>query len=350
MYLLMKGHQTTIVDIAKLLNISKSTVSRALTGHPSIKKETKEAVLELAQKLDYQRNMHALSLITRKSNTLGIIVPEFITGYFPKVIIGAQEAAAMAGYNLIISQSNESYATEVENTKVMLANQVDGVMISMTKETRNFDHFSVFGRKGIPVVFYNRICEELETPRVIVDDYDAAFRIVEHLIKTGKKRIAHLAGPSTLSMSSRRLNGYLAALKKYKIQVSDELIIPYDLDMDKVKIYVNHLLQLKKRPDALFAINDPTAIEAIQVIKKAGFKIPRDIAVAGFTNDSISALIEPSLTTISQPAEKIGATAVELLVDQINRPRNQWKPIIKVLKTELIIRDSTRPATTNNRS
>ena len=164
---------------------------------------------------------------------------------------------------------------------------------------------------------------------------------VEHLIKIGKRRIAHLAGPENLSISRRRLNGYYAALRKYEIPIDEELIISYDLTMEKVNIYMNHLLNLPNPPDALFAINDPTAIEAIQIIKERGLKIPEDIAVVGFSNDQLSGLIEPSLTTVSQPVQKIGETAAEMLLHLIKTDIKDWKAITKTLTTELIIRKST---------
>lgn len=337
----MKKHQTTIIDLANALNISKSTVSRALTGHPSVSVHIRQAVLDLAEKMDYQRNMLAISLITRKSSTIGIIVPEITSSFFPQVIVGAQEAASASGYSVIISQSNESYETEVANTKVMLANQVDGIIVSISKETRNFDHFKIFERKGIPIVFFNRICDEMIVPKVTVDNYEGAFGAVEHLIETGRTRIAHLAGPTSLSISVGRMNGYLDALKKHNIPIDHELIISYDLSIEKVKIYVKHLLSLPNPPDAIFAINDPTAIEAVQVIKEAGLRIPEDIAVVGFSDDYVSSLMEPSLTTVSQPVRKIGSTAIELLLDQIKREVNDWKAVTKVLKTELIIRNSS---------
>ncbi|TKB96883.1 LacI family DNA-binding transcriptional regulator [Pedobacter cryophilus] len=337
----MKKHQTTIFDIARELNISKSTVSRALTNHPNVNEHTKKLVLELAEKMDYQRNMLAISLITSKSNTIGIMVPEFRSSYFPKVVVAAQEEAALNGYHIIVSQSNESYETEVANTKVMLASQVDGLIVSITKETLNFDHLKVFQRKGIPIVFFNRVCEEMIVPKVIVNDYEGAFKAVEHLILTGKKRIAHLTGPSSLSISKKRLNGYLDALKKHDIPVDDELIISYDLSINKVNIYVKHLLSLKNPPDAIFAINDPTAIQAIQVIKQHQLKIPEDIAIIGFSDDYASALIEPSLSTMSQPIEEIGKSAIQMLVEQINRDVENWKATTKILETELIIRNST---------
>jgi LacI family transcriptional regulator/LacI family repressor for deo operon, udp, cdd, tsx, nupC, and nupG len=179
-------------------------------------------------------------------------------------------------------------------------------------------------------------------PKVIVDDYEGAFKAVEHLIKTGRKRIAHLAGPSSLSISKKRLNGYLDALKKYEIAIDEDLIISYDLSLSKVKIYIKHLLSLPSPPDAIFAVNDPTAIEAIQVIKHQGLRIPEDIAIIGFSNDYASALIEPSLSTVAQPVEEIGKTATKMLIEQINRDVKDWKANTMVLKTELIIRKSTK--------
>lgn len=337
----MKSHQVTIIDIARKLNISKSTVSRALTGHPSVKPDTRKAVLELAEKLDYQRNMLSISLVSKKTNTIGIIVPEFISSFFPQAIIGAQAVAKKAGYNTIICQSNESYETEVASTKVLLANQVDGVLASLSKETKNFEHFKVFQRKGIPIVFFNRVCEEMNVPKVIVDDYEGAFRAVEHLIKRKKKRIAHLAGPDSLVISIKRLSGYKAALKKYNIPVDESLIIPYDLTVEKVKIYVNHLLRMDNPPDAIFCINDTTAIEAVKIIKKKNLQIPKDIAIVGFSNDYVSELMEPSLTTVSQPVGEMGATAAQLLLDQISRDVSEWKSVIRVLRTELMVRKSS---------
>lgn len=185
----MKAHQITIKDIAKQLNISKSTVSRVLTGNPNVKEETRQKVLEFASKVDYQKNLFASNLATQKSNQIGTTVPEFMSSYFPKVIVRAQNKITAEGYNLIIAQSNESYETEVANAKAMLANQVDGLIVSVTKETRNFEHLLAFKRKGIPIVFFNRVCEDMDIPKVVVDDYDGAFKAVEHLIKTGKNEL-----------------------------------------------------------------------------------------------------------------------------------------------------------------
>lgn len=338
----MQQHSITIIDIAQQLGISKSTVSRALTGHPNVNAETRRRVLELAEQVDYQRNQLAISLLTNQTRTVGIMVPEFISFFFPKVIIGAQEILGQAGYNVVICHSNESYETEVANAKALLASRVDGLIVSHTKETRNFDHFRVFQRRHVPVVFFNRVCEDMDVSKVTVNDYEGAFLAVEHLIEIGKKRIAHLAGPDSLQNSRHRLNGYRDALQKHSLPIDPELLISYDLNLEKAKIYVNHLLSLANPPDALFAINDPTAVEALNVIKSKGLRIPDDIAVVGFSNDPTSALVEPGLTTVAQPIDELGKQAARLLLNQLLDPKSALISEQVVLPTELIIRGSTR--------
>ena len=338
----MKPHQTTIIDIARQLNLSKATVSRALTGHPHVNAETRRKILELAQQLNYQRNQVAISLLTSQTHTVGIMVPEFISYFFPKVIIGAQEALTEAGYNVVICHSNESYETEVTNARALMASRVDGLIVSHTKETRNFDHFRQFQRQGIPVVFFNRVCEDMDVPKVVVDDYAGALEAVEHLIQTGRRRIAHLAGPNTLPNSRNRLNGYRDALQKHGLPVESDLIISYDLTLEKANIYVNHLLNLPQPPDALFAINDPTAIEALTVIKGRGLRVPDDVAVVGFSDDPLSALIEPGLTTVAQPVHEIGQQAARLLVEQLNAHDGDVASKTVVLPSHLVIRGSTQ--------
>lgn len=336
----MKRHQITIMDIARELQISKSTVSRALTGHPSVKSETRKAVLELAHREEYQKNLLSLGLVKQSSKTIGIIVPEIIGSYFPIAISGAQEVAKKEGYHLIISYSDEDYQMEVDNTKIMMANRVDGLIVSITRQTKDFDHFSAFKRKGIPVVFFNRVCDQLDAPCVIVDDYDGAFKIVEHLICSGRKRIAHISGPDHLLISNKRKEGYKAALRKYDIAHEDELIRTSDLTMHQIAKILDELLSLASPPDALFAVNDPTAIEVIQLLKSKGIRIPEDVAVAGFSNNSMSQYIDPPLTTVNQPVKKMGQVAAEMLVQQIRNESLAWKPFVQVLNTELIVRHS----------
>jgi LacI family transcriptional regulator/LacI family repressor for deo operon, udp, cdd, tsx, nupC, and nupG len=339
----MKSHQTSIIDIAKELGISKSTVSRALSGHPSVKEKTRIAVLELSEKLDYQRNTLALSLANKKTLLIGILVPEIMSSFFPSIIKGAEEIFAAEKYKSIICHSNENYEREVENVKLFLSQQVDGIIASHTKETRNFDHFKLVQRRGIPLVFFNRVTDLLDVPKVVVDDYEAAFNAVEHLIKQGRKRIAHLAGPDSLVNSKQRLQGYLDALEKHQIPVDNDLIISYDLTLEKVKIYVQHFLTLSHPPDALFCMNDPTAIAAMKVIKQNQLRIPEDIAIVGFSNDLSSELVNPGLTTVAQPTFGLGREAARLLLKEINNDGEDIKSNRKtiVLKTHLIVREST---------
>ncbi|WP_437918655.1 LacI family DNA-binding transcriptional regulator [Sphingobacterium sp. LRF_L2] len=336
----MKSHQVTIIDLAAELNISISTVSRALSGHPNVKAETRRAVLELAEKLDYQRNQMSISFMTSKTKTIGIIVPEFTSSFFSQLVTEAQNEASRNGYMVLICQSNENYNIEVANTQLM-RNRVDGVMMSITKETKNFDHLHTLHKRGIPIVLFNRVCDEIMAPKVIIDDYDAAFKAVEHLITTGKKRIAHLAGPPSLNVSKKRLNGYIDALKKNNIPIDESLIISYDLNVDTVKTHIKQLLALENPPDGIFAINDPAAIESIQTLKQVGKKIPDEIAVVGFSDDIVSKYIEPGLTTVAQPVAEMAVTSVQLLLELVNTDPADWKRVIKVLNTELIIREST---------
>ncbi|MFC0775270.1 LacI family DNA-binding transcriptional regulator [Terrimonas alba] len=341
----MKSHQISIIDIAKELGISKSTVSRALLGHSSVKEKTRIAVLELAAKLDYQRNTLALSLANKKTLLIGILVPEIMSSFFPSIIKGAEEIFEAEKYKSLICHSNENYEREVENVKLLLSQQVDGIIASHTKETRNFDHFKLIQRRGIPLVMFNRVTDLLDTPKVVVDDYEAAFTAVEHLIKKGRKRIAHLAGPDSLINSKLRLQGYLDALKKHKIPIDNNLIISYDLSLEKVKIYVQHFLTLSPPPDALFCMNDPTAIAAMRVIKQNKLRIPQDIAVVGFSNDLSSELVDPALTTMAQPTFDLGREAARLVLNEINNEGNtdgaKTNHKTVVLKTQLLIREST---------
>ena len=337
----LKKHMTTIVDIAKALNISKSTVSRALHEHGDINPQTRAAVLEMARQLDYQPNLLAQSLVKSKSNTIGIIVPEFLTYFFPTIIMGAQQVAAQAGYNVIICQSQESYKTEVANANVLLANRVDGVLISMTKETKKFDHFKAFERHGIPVVFFNRICDEMDTSKVLVNDYEGALKAVEHLIKNGYRNIAHIGGPPALLITHNRLNGYRDALAKYHLPFKEELVVHCDLSKKNAIHCAEKLLDLKNRPDAVFCVNDPVAIQLMLVAKKRKIEIPSELGIVGFSNDPISEVIEPALTTVQQPVADIGRSAAGILLDAIKKGAD-YSPVHQSLKTTLIVRESSK--------
>lgn len=331
----------TIMDIATALNISKSTVSRALQAHSEINEETRKSVLEMARKLNYHPNYIAKSLVNKKSNTIGIIVPEFVNHFFPLLIIGAQEVASKAGYNVIICQSQESAKTEIANVNTLLSSRVDGVIISMTRQTKNIDHFKSFEHLSIPIVFFNRICEAMNTSRVMVNDYEGAFKGVEHLIKNGFKKIAHIGGPLNLSLSHNRLNGYLDALKKHKIAIDKNLIIHYDLTENKARQSAEVLLNKKNRPDAIFCLNDVCTTQTLLVAKEMKINVPEELGIVGFSNNPLSAYIEPGLTSIEQPVHEMGRTAMRLLINHIEKGFGNYTPVHEILPTKLVIRKSS---------
>lgn len=337
----MKKGQVTIRDIASKLNVSVSTVSRALRGAVEVNSETRKIVQETARKLNYEPNMVAQSLRSRTTHTLGIIVPDLVTHFFASTISGIQEVASKKGYNIMMCQSNESYETEIQNIHTLVASRVDGLLISLSKETSDYTHLHSLHARGIPLVFFDRICEEVNTSKVTVDDHDGAFKATEHLIEMGYRRIAHISGPEKLTISKNRLEGYLDALRKYNIPVEPELIRHSNLGEEDVRAQMNALLALPQPPDALFAINDPTAIQAMLLMKEKGVKIPEDVAVVGFNDSPESRIIEPGLSTVAQPAYEIGRLATKHILEQINDPED-FSPQNLTLKTELIIRDSSR--------
>jgi LacI family transcriptional regulator, repressor for deo operon, udp, cdd, tsx, nupC, and nupG len=335
----MKNHQVTIIDIARRLGISKSTVSRALTGHSQVNKETRNKILELAQELDYQRNNMALSLARSQSFSLGIVIPELMSSFFPSVISGIQQVVSEMGYSLLICQSNESYRTEITNVKSLVAGQIDGLMVSMSKETSEIEHLKALQRKGIPLVMFNRVSDEIESSKVIVNDHEGAFEAVEHLILSGCKRIAHLAGPQNLIISRERLRGYTDALLTYDLPIDNNLIIEYDLSPEQAKITTMRLLDLPVIPDAFFCFNDPTAIEVMKILWARGIAVPEQIALVGFSDDAASALIE--LTTVAQPVVEMGQLTAQLLLAQIENPLEEYQPETRLLRTKLIVRKSS---------
>jgi DNA-binding LacI/PurR family transcriptional regulator len=336
-----KRHQTTIIDIAQELGVSNSTVSRALHGHPDINPNTRKAIMDKAQELDYQPNQLAHSLVKSRTNTVGIMVPEFITQFFSNIIMGAQKVLTKAGYHLIIMQSDESYELERSNTKALLANQVDGLIASMSHETNNYDHFRTFEKRDIPVVYFSRVSDELGKYKVVVNDYQGAYDAVEHLIRNGYRRIAHLGGPTNLLISQERLRGYRNALLNNGLVVRPELIIHGDLRAIRTRIYAGHFLDLPEPPDAIFAINDPYAIEIMVLARSKGLRIPEDLGVVGFSDDPIAAHIGTGLTTVKQPTIQIGEAAARMILRLIQGEEETQKPETVVLNTELIVRGSS---------
>jgi DNA-binding LacI/PurR family transcriptional regulator len=337
----MKNPQATIRDLANKLNISISTVSRALRNAPDVNPETKKAVLELAKQLHYEPNRVAQSLRIKKTNTIGVVVPEIAMHFFSSTISGIQEYAAKHDYSIMICQSMESLRTEKSNIHMLVSNRVDGLLISLSSQTKNVEHLEHLLAKQIPIVLFDRITSELDVSKVVVDDYNGGFKAAEHLIRTGCRRIAFIGGPETLYVSDQRMRGYRDAIRNYNIELDEELIIHCkDLHTDPTAA-THKLLDLPQRPDAIFCMNDPVAILAMQVLKEKAVRIPDEISLVGFTNEPVSQFIEPSLTTVAQPAYQMGQTAAKLFIQQMEN-KQEFKPITKILPTELIVRNSTK--------
>ena len=336
----MKAH-ITIRDIAKRLNVSVSTVSRALSNHPAINKDTKRLVVEMAKELNYQPNSVAQNFRMSKTFNLGIIVPDLVTHFFSATISGMQSVATRAGYNVMICQSNESFETEVKNVNTLVSSRVDGIMMSLSKETTTYDHIQAIHERGMPIVLFDRICEDIDISKVTVDDHDGAYNATDHLLKSGYQRIAHISGPEKLSISKRRMQGYIDALAANNIAIREDYIVNSTLEKEDIKTKALELLDLPKPPDAIFAINDPTAVQVMLLLKEKKIKMPEEMGIIGFNNEPVSGLIEPSLSTVEQPAYQIGMLAAKQLIDQIDHP-DDFIPQKTELKTRLVIRDSSK--------
>jgi len=336
----MKQHQVTIKDIAKALDISVSTVSRALKDHPDINKETRKLVKETARQMKYEPNLLALGLRRNKSNTIGIIIPEIVHHFFSSVISGIEDYAYERGYNVMVCQSNENYNREIINAQALLSSRVDGVLISVSKSTLDFNHFRNFITQGIPMVFFDRVCPDIVTDRVIIDDEGGAFLATEHLINIGCKRIAHFAAPQNLLIAQGRFSGYQRALRQNSIPFDPKLVLHCDtqeLAFEKTGKFLEEFPDT----DGIFAVNDSTAIAIMQVIKKMSKRVPDDISVIGF-GDGPNALIAcPTLSTIEQKGYEMGTEAVNFLFNKIENDISADSFKTKVLIPTLVKREST---------
>lgn len=337
----MKKEKVTIHDISKALGIDSSTVSRALNNSERVTEKTKERILSKASELGYQRNSLASKLRSNRTNTIGVIVPRISRHFFSSVIAGIEETAYDAGYDVIICQSLESVEREEKLVETLLSNRVDGILISISMETINYDHFNNYKSNGFPLIFFDRPCEVSKSTNVIIDDFEAGFEATEHLIRQGCKNIVHLTGPNELELYRKRRGGYEAALKKYYIEIDENYIIESHLMKDDGIECAKKIMTLPK-VDGVFSANDTAAIGAIQYLKSQQVKIPEDMAFVGFSNEPISAVIEPSLTTMNQPDFEMGKVATKLLFEQIENSSYSKENQTKILKPTLIKRDSSR--------
>jgi LacI family transcriptional regulator len=330
----------TIKDVARRLKCSVSTISRAFNDKYDIRKETRDLILATAKEMGYSPNPIAKSLLKQCSNQIGVVVPEFINSFFPEVIIGIQEVFIKKGYQVLIMQSGESQNTELENVKTLEKNMVDGMIISLSLETKNVDYYKNLIKGGVPLVLFNRVSNELETSKVVIDDYKWAFFATEHLIYQGFKKIFHFAGPSGLMFTQNRRNGFIDAHRKHKLPIDENSIMEAGLLMSDGERIMEKLITFNNIPDAIFAVNDPTAIGAMKVLKKHGYRIPEDVALVGFTESKLAPLIDPPLTSVAQPTHEIGTTAARLLLEQIET-KGIFVPQTVVLNGRLNIRESS---------
>lgn len=334
-------HQVTIKDIAKRLNISVATVSRALRDLPDIHPDTKKMVIDLAEELDYQPNVIATSLVKSKTKTLGLIVPDLGYYFFSTVVKSIEEAAIAAGYGLLITQTHESYERELTNIQNLSRSQVEGIIISLSRETVNLDHLFRLQRRGIPLVFFDRDSDEIHASKVMVDNEQSAYEAVKHLLDSGCKRIAFLAGPKNVSVSNQRRVGYLRALSELGIEEDLSLIIHSDYIQDSATVHTQELMQLKNRPDGILVVSDRLALGVLVALRGLNISVPEEVKIVSFNNEPICSIVSPTISSVSQPLDEIGRLSVELLLDQINHKGDEINPKIEVLKTQLIIRESS---------
>jgi DNA-binding LacI/PurR family transcriptional regulator len=330
----------TIKDIAKKLNISISTVSRAIRNASDVNSDTKKAVMALSEELHYQPNRLALSLRQKQTHTIGVIVPN-LDYVLSMMVRGIDEVALEAGYTVMVCQSNESFGREIVNTRRLLDSLVDGFIISVSSETKSFEHFKKIQERNIPMVVFDRVTPDLVAPSVRLDNESGGFMATEHLLEQGFKRIAILAGPKNLGISNSRMEGYLNALKKYKIKKDNELIIHCDFNQDYAYFATKELLAMKKRPDAIFTISDRMAIGAMLAIKEKGLKMPGDIGLVGFNNEPVVNLVTPAITSVEMSAFELGKAAAKLFIETMHH-HGDMPAQEQILKPRLVIRESSQ--------
>jgi LacI family transcriptional regulator len=338
----MKFDSVTIKDIAKALNLSTSTVSRALRGSYEISAETKKQVLEYAEKINYRPNPIALSLKERRTRAIGVVVSEIANNYFSQAINGIESIAYNRGYHVIITQSHESQEREKVNVEHMAARGVDGLLVSLSSESVDISYLKELHEKGLPIVFFDRITNEIETHKVVANNYLGAFHATEHLIFQGFKKIAHITSSPFLSISIERLDGYKAALEKHEIPFNESLVRYCNhggMIAQEVENALTSLFKLKTRPDAIFTAGDRLTTVCFGLLKR--MKQKKEVGFTGFTNTQVGDLFSPSLTVIRQPAFEIGQTATELLIQIIESKRPVTDFETRVLETNLVIRESS---------
>lgn len=334
----------TLKKIAKEFGVSISTVSKALKDSHEISSEVKERIQAFAKYYHYKPNSLALNLRNQKTKTIGVIIPEIVHHFFTKVITGIEKLANEKGYNVMICLSNESFEKEVLNLEMLANGVVDGIILSVAKETEERDdytHFKELINNGIPLVMFDRVVDEIECNKVIADDKGGAFLATEQLIQNGCSKIALLTTPDYVTVGNERKEGYLKALNNHNITVNEDLIVKVD---EKISIeeQLSELFKGSDVPDGIFAVNEIYAATVMKVARKFGYNVPEDIEVIGFTDGVISEFATPSLTTVAQHGRSMGHKALELLLDEIDSQDAVYQYKTNLIQTDLKIRNSTK--------
>ena len=334
----------TIYDIAKRLNLATSTISRALKDHHTISDATIKKVKKTAEEMGFVPNTLAAGLRGNNTKTIGVLVPTITQPFLSSLISGIEIAARKSDYTVMIMQSHDSYEVEVNMVKSLYSNRVSGVICSLAMETKDVSHFEQFSNNNIPLVFVDRVPKDYNTFRVIIDNYSAGYKATKHLIDQGCIRIAHFtAGSEFGNLYNERKRGYLEALKDHNLIIDEDLIIKLkSVTYEEGVKACNDLFDLNPIPDGLFAPGDILGASAVQTAKKRGVKVPDEIAIIGFNNDPISEIIDPSLSTITHPAERMGKAAAEIIIKNLKSPKNNDVKEITFLNTEVLVRESSK--------
>ena len=336
----MDKNRPRIRDLAEELNLSPATVSRALANDKRIRQSVRDEVTALAKRWGYTRNPIAFNLRQSRSNNIGLILPEFTHNYFSQALKGIDQLVNERGYHLIVNTHNGDHEKEVKATQALKNLLVEGILVSYAGNNEGFEHYRDVIRSGVPVVFFDRLCEDIDASYVITDDFNGAITAIDHLARTGCKKIAYFCGPEDISTNFNREMGYQEGLKRNGLSVAEDLMLPWQVNPEKWKNNMMSFLS-SQNVDGIFCFSDYIAYDTLQVLETMNFKVPDQVSVIGFAGEPISLFSRPKISTVSQPAELVGRRAAEVLLWHLENPDSPCV-ITEQLPTTLILRDTTK--------